>query len=109
MLAETLSHTPPLQLAGLLGAGLYMTNYTLLTSRVLTSDQSVYFAINLVAALLVLSSLTEGFNAATLVIQVFFVGVSLCGILVRLRRARTRDVPGAPVGRSAGNAVLRSD
>lgn len=86
MLTETLSQTPPLQVAGLLGAGLYMMNYTLLTSRILTSDNPAYFGVNLAAALLVLSSLSGAFNAATLVIQVFFVGVSLCGIFLRLRR-----------------------
>lgn len=86
MPVDTLPQTSLLQIAGLVGAGLYMLNYTLLTTRVLSADHAAYFCVNLAAALLVLSSLSGAFNAATLVIQVFFVGVSLCGIVLRLRR-----------------------
>lgn len=85
----------PLQVCGVLGATLYVTNYVLLTSRVLTPATTPYFALNLTASLLVLSSLVQAFNIATLIIQVFFVGISLIGIVTRVRRARPGRVPAA--------------
>lgn len=93
-----------------------MMNYTLLTTRILSADDVVYFCVNLAAALLVLASLPGAFNVATLVIQVFFVVVSLCGIVLRLRRklalgARGPDSaamsphPAAPAATAPSSAV----
>ncbi len=76
----------PLQVIGLLGACLYMTNYALLTVRVLTAEHRSYFVVNLLAAAMVLASLAQAFNMATLAIQVFWIGVSAWGLASRLRR-----------------------
>lgn len=86
MPSETLSDMSGLQIAGLCGAGLYMMTYSLLSTRVLTGDSALYFALNLCAATLVLLSLGQAFNAATLVIQTFWIVTSVISILVRIRR-----------------------
>ncbi len=88
MLQMVQTVTVPSQVCGILGATLYVTNYVLLTSRVLTPATTPYFVLNLAASLLVLSSLVHAFNIATLVIQVFFVGISMIGIATRLRARR---------------------
>ncbi|WP_299820820.1 hypothetical protein [uncultured Jannaschia sp.] len=93
MLQMVQSVTAPTQICGILGATLYVTNYVLLTLRVLSPATMRYFALNLAASLLVLSSVVHAFNVATLVIQVFFVGISVVGIVTRLRGRRTRRVP----------------
>lgn len=107
---------PLLQLAGLFGAGMYVANYCAVTSRALSTESTAYFLCNLVAACLVLSSLGHAFNAAALVIQVFFVFVSIAGIASRLRappperRARPRRgvAPGAAVNRSGPPRMARA-
>lgn len=95
-----------LQAGGLLGAFCYVANYARLTFGHATADQASYFALNLVAACLVLASLVHAFNAAGLVIQTFFLTMSTVGLCTRLRRGRARRMrprPAAPAsgGRSA--------
>ena len=76
------------QLLGMLGAATYMVNYALLTSRVICPERAVYYVLNGVAAALVLVSLAGAFNAASLVIQLFWIVVSAWGIATRLARRR---------------------
>ncbi|WP_179378803.1 CBU_0592 family membrane protein [Jannaschia marina] len=73
---------------GLLGAILYMASYTLLAGRRLSGDSVPYFLLNLAAATLVLISLNTSFNFASLMIQAFWILVSVLSIAVRLRRSR---------------------
>ncbi|MGB3553245.1 MAG: hypothetical protein WBA25_01240 [Jannaschia sp.] len=87
---------PPLQLLGFAGAGLYILNYATVTLRLSDTESVGYFLRNLAAALMVLLSLGHAFNAAALVIQVFFIAVSLCGIATRLRRSRPARAPVTP-------------
>ncbi|MEM8825276.1 MAG: hypothetical protein AAGF30_16840 [Pseudomonadota bacterium] len=75
---------PPLQLVGLAGACAYITNYVLITSRMITTESPVFFVNNLLASMLVIISLADAFNAATALIQIFWVGVSLWGLTSRL-------------------------
>ena len=75
-------------LAGMLGALCYIANYTRITLRLTDADQPGYFAVNIVAASLVLASLFAAFNAAALVIQLFLLTMSLAGLISRLRRRR---------------------
>ncbi len=74
---------------GLAGFGLYVLNYTLLTFRKLQSEQVVYFVLNGMAAVLVLIGLTSSFNLASAMIQIFWVGISLVAVVVRLRNRAT--------------------
>lgn len=76
--------------AGLLGALCYILNYTRLTLRPATADDPGYFALNIVAATLVLCSLVSAFNPAALIIQLFFLTMSVAGLASRLRRRGTR-------------------
>jgi predicted membrane protein len=70
---------------GLMGFGLYVLSYCLLTTHRLDSRTSTYFTINLVAAGLVLVSLIGAFNLASLLIQVFWIVVSILAIAKRYR------------------------
>lgn len=78
------------EVIGILGFVLYVLNYSLLTTRWLNSDCLIYFVINLAAAGCVLIGLTASFNLAAALIQVFWVLMSIIGILVRLRRPAPR-------------------
>lgn len=73
---------------GVVGFGLYVLNYTLLTWHKVTSDQIMYFAVNLAAATLVLIGLTGAFNLAAALIQVFWIVISIIAIRIRLRQVR---------------------
>lgn len=70
---------------GLLGFGLYVLSYFLLTTHRLDSRTATYFVINLVAAGLVLVSLIGAFNLASLMIQIFWIAVSILAIVRRYR------------------------
>ncbi|UWQ18777.1 CBU_0592 family membrane protein [Jannaschia sp. M317] len=85
---------PLLQIAGIIGALTYVANYISLTLRLLNPEGVGYFLFNLTAASLVLLSLGHAFNLASLIIQMFFIAVSLWGICSRLRRRRRgHEVP----------------
>lgn len=74
------------EVIGIVGFVLYVMNYGLLTTRWLNSDCLLYFGINLVAAGCVLFGLMASFNLAAALIQVFWVVMSVLGIVIRLRR-----------------------
>ncbi|MGH1457511.1 MAG: CBU_0592 family membrane protein [Paracoccaceae bacterium] len=76
------------ELLGILGFCTYVSNYTMLTLRVISADCLPYFFINLCAAGLVLIGLSGSFNLASALIQGFWIVISLIGIAVRLRRRR---------------------
>ncbi|MBY5933895.1 hypothetical protein KUV51_12865 [Tateyamaria omphalii] len=80
------------ELIGMLGFGLYVTNYGLLTTRCLSGDCLTYFSINLLAASCVLMGLMSSFNLASALIQIFWVAMSIVGIVVRLRGRADRNV-----------------
>lgn len=84
---DILPFPPPMtEMIGLLGFGIYVLAYTLLTLSVVTSAQTSYFAMNLCAATCVLVGLSASFNLAAALIQVFWVAVSLVAIGLRLTR-----------------------
>ncbi|MGB3407154.1 MAG: hypothetical protein WBA67_06635 [Jannaschia sp.] len=96
MFTNDLFAMTPLQLLGVAGAATYILNYSLITLRRMSTESVTYFALNTCAASMVLMSLTEAFNPASFIIQVFFIGVSLCGIVTRMRRRRTAS-PARPM------------
>lgn len=67
--------------AGILGVLLGMLNYWLLITGRVVSDGPAYLWINVVAALLVLSSLLQQFNLPALLINAFYGGLSAWGLL----------------------------
>jgi len=74
----------PLEIAGVAGFGLYVSNYLMLTFRVLTGNCICYYVINVTAASLVLAGLMNSFDLASAMIQVFWICISSVGILMRI-------------------------
>lgn len=106
----TVSNPMLFELLGVAGFGLYVMNYTLLTFHKLHSHDAAYFAINLVAAALVLAGLTVSFNLASAMIQLFWVVISFVAILVRLHRRFThRKAPSEPAHDPIAEAVHLQD
>lgn len=75
--------------AGLLGAALYLTAYGALQLGFLRGSSVAYTVLNLAAASFVLLSLVEAFNVSSLLIQVFWIALSIIG-LARMAWARNR-------------------
>lgn len=99
------------EMLGLSGAIIYSVSYLLSAYDRLPSQSPIYYVSKLVAAGLVLVSLYESFNLASVVIQVFFVVVSMIGIVRHLdarRRRRAYEksqhaIGGATVGTSSAD------
>jgi hypothetical protein len=63
-----------------LGVAFYVGSYAALQSGLIRGSSYTYAILNLIAATLVLISLTHAFNAASAIIQVFWILVSIVGI-----------------------------
>lgn len=74
------------EMIGVAGFALYVINYSLLTLRYVDGNCLSYFVSNLLAASFVLVGLTVSFNLAAALIQLFWVAMSLFGIVLRLTR-----------------------
>ncbi|MFK7836639.1 MAG: hypothetical protein AB8B60_10495 [Sulfitobacter sp.] len=74
------------ELIGVLGFVLYVSAYSMLTLRVLSTKSVSYFILNLTAASCVLIGLTASFNLASALIQLFWVVMSLIGITLHILR-----------------------
>ena len=87
---ETITRMPPalFDAIGVFGFGLYVLNYTMLTFHRLTSHCKTYFAINLVAASMVLTGMAYSFNLASALIQMFWIGISIAAIIMRMRASK---------------------
>ena len=81
---------------GLAGVAGYVAAYTLLQLGFLDGNGVPYSVANVVAAALVLVSLTEDFNLASAVIQVVWIFVGVIGLLLRLMHKRTLYATNAP-------------
>ncbi len=86
------------QAIGLGGAVLYSVSYLLAAYDRLPSQSPLYYVSKLVAATMVLISLSQNFNLASAVIQVFFISVSLIGIRRHLEAPRRRSCGAARAG-----------
>jgi CRP-like cAMP-binding protein len=83
-----------LKYIGLLGAFLYLASYFLLQAGYIGGNSKAYTYLNLSAASLVLVSLTTAFNAASVVIQVSWILISIFGMsrmYLLYRRIRFTD------------------
>lgn len=74
------------EMIGVAGFALYVVNYSLLTLRYVDGHSLKYFVLNLLAAAFVLAGLMVSFNLASAMIQLFWVAMSLLGIVLRLSR-----------------------
>ncbi len=71
------------KLFGILGVAFYLGAYGALMAGVIRGAGYLYAALNLIAAMLVLISLSVDFNLASAIIQISFVAISLFGIIRR--------------------------
>lgn len=90
MLVETAKMAPLglFDLLGVAGAALYVCNYALLVTRRTSADRPGYFVMNLLAAILLLASLSQAFNLGAALIQLFFCVMSVVGAVSRLHPLR---------------------
>ncbi len=98
------------EVCGLCGAMLYAFSYLLAAFDRLPSQSPLYYLSKLVAAVLVMISLIHSFNLASVVIQLFFIAISVIGICRHLdarRRARARVRSYHAVGTAAGSQAGR--
>jgi hypothetical protein len=80
-----------LDAVGIIGAALLMVAYLLLQINKLQSNGLAYSLLNAIGALLIVFSLLVNFNLAAFLIEVFWVLISLIGIIryLRLRLIRS--------------------
>ena len=78
-----------LTITGLAGVASYVIAYALLQLKLLDGNGLMYSALNVLAAALVLVSLTRDFNLASAVTQVLWIGIGGAGIIARLYSRRT--------------------
>ena len=82
---------------GVAGFFFYLTAYLSLTMKWLEGHSVPYFTLNLCAASCMLVSLSTSFNLASVLIQVFWVCISICGLAMiwhrtmKLRRTARTD------------------
>ena len=89
MLIDHTLMEPAADIVGLVGVALYFSAYTLLQSGILRGGEVPYTTLNLLAATCVLFSLTADFNASSLLIQLFWIVVSLLTLLrIAIRRSQ---------------------
>jgi len=77
---------------GIIGFGLYVLTYALLTFNRITSQSPAYFVLNMIAATLVLIGLTHSFNLASALIQTFWIAMSITAIVMRLRSPKGAEL-----------------
>lgn len=78
-----------LRALGVLGFVIYVLLYASIALRLLSSDNILYFVGCVLAASLVLLSLTQDFNLASALIQCFWIVMGIPAILLRLAKARS--------------------
>ncbi|MEM6481355.1 MAG: hypothetical protein AAF922_01750 [Pseudomonadota bacterium] len=76
------------RLIGLFGVLLYVTGFLLLSSGRIDSSRPGYFILIFIAASCVLISLSVDFNMSSALIQLFYIVMSMGGVLLRLRRRK---------------------
>lgn len=69
------------ELLGVLGALIYVISFALAALDMVPSNAPLYYLLKLAAASLVLISLSESFNLAAAIIQVFFIAISVIGLM----------------------------
>ena len=90
---------PVLRGLGIVGACLYLANYTMLQLRVHSGDSIRFTALNTLAAALVLAGLTTDFNPGAAIIQIAWIVLGTIGMTIRASR-------GARSARAAARAAV---
>jgi multidrug transporter EmrE-like cation transporter len=86
----------PLDLIGNIGVVILVTTYLMLQLNKLSSNGLAYSLLNAIGAALIVISLLVDFNLSALVIEVFWVLISLLGIYryFRLKSLRSQTLDG---------------
>ena len=86
----------PLDFLGNIGVVILMVTYLMLQLNKLSSDGLAYSVLNAVGASLVVVSLISNFNLSALLVEVFWVLISLVGIYryFRLKSLRSETLDG---------------
>ena len=86
----------PLDFVGNIGVVILMVTYLMLQLSKLSSDGLAYSLLNAVGASLVVISLLSNFNLSALLVEVFWVLISLIGIYryFRLKALRSETIDG---------------
>ena len=86
----------PLNFLGNIGVVVLMATYLMLQSNKLSSDGLAYSLLNAIGAGLIVVSLTSNFNLSALLVEVFWVLISLLGIYryFRLKALRSQTLDG---------------
>lgn len=71
------------QVIGLMGFLAYLGSFAALQMKLLDGNGVRYAALNILAACLVLISLTEAFNLASALIQISWILIGICGLAWR--------------------------
>ncbi len=75
------------QIIGLIGFVAYIGSFAALQTKRLDGNGAAYCLLNILAAALVLVSLAEDFNLASILIQVSWIGIGVVGIFWKVREA----------------------
>lgn len=78
---------------GNLGVACVLGSYFLLSAGRLSMDHPAYPLVNALGALLIGWSLLFDFNLSSFIIEVFWFGISVYGLVRQLRRRRPRQEP----------------
>ena len=82
-------------LVGTTGVVLVLVAYLLLQTEKLASNSLSYSVVNLLGALLITVSLLYDFNFSAFIIEIFWIGISIYGI-VRSNTAARREMSSPP-------------
>lgn len=77
---------------GLIGVGILISAFFLLQNGRIKSDDMAYPVLNLIGAILHMLSLIVAWNIATLVIEIFWSGISIYGIYKVLEKKKQNTV-----------------
>lgn len=75
---------------GVTGCAMLIAAYLLLQTEKITSTSWAYLFMNLAAAGLIMYSLFWSFNLASFIIEIFWIGISIYGILRKYKKSKVR-------------------
>lgn len=81
---------------GTIGVVLIILAYAAVQARRMGPEQLSYSVINLVGAAMILLSLKYNFNLASVIIEIFWILISLWGIVIWFRHRNTEQPPSPP-------------
>ncbi len=76
-------------IVGLLGVAAIILSYMLLQAEILKPNQPIYSVLNLMGALLILFSLFFNWNLSSVVIEIFWILISIFGLARAVHKRKT--------------------